>query len=856
MKIITESIEILKLCSRGRFLAAWQTTRSSEAARLLFVTIQLFVVVLVLLRFRIEQTFGLTRILPLILGGFVIHALLPQRYRIAFFFFLSIAAIGVVLPFPHSMIVVLIGLLLIGICHLPIAFSLRISLLLIVGSGLAAVRAGWVDTSAWGNFPTLTLPILAAMFMFRLAIYVYDLRHETSSASIWQRLSYFFLLPNCCFLLFPVVDYRTFCRTYYDAEEYSIYQKGVFWIFRGLTHLLLYRIVYQYFVPAPGDIQGLAGVVLFVVTSYLMYLRISGQFHIIIGILCLFGFNLPETHHLYFLASSFNDFWRRINIYWKDFMMKVFYYPSFVRMRKIGMKAGIALATLIVFLGTWILHSYQWFWLRGTFPIRANDGIFWGVLAILVVANSLMEAQGARKRRIQDGHFELKAALSLAIRTTGMLSFVCILWSFWSSGSVGGWLALLANARNSGPAAFGILILGFAGIVTIGVIVQYILARRQEGMPRRGFLVGGAPPALRMLASACVLLVVTIPNLPTQVGRDVEAVIGTLRQNSLNLRDRELAERSYYEGLLDAGNFTTQLWIATAGRPTGREWTHTRNSDVVRFTKNFLEYELKPSYAGTYKDAPFETSRWGMRDKDYEQTKPPNVYRVALIGASYELGAGVPNEGTFESVAEAQWNTEQRGTPYEGYEILNFSVGGYGMLQKLVVAETRVVPFDLDLALLTIYPTEHVRTLAHLTRVVSDGLPIPYAYIEQLVRQTGATAEMRQAEIEQRLRPIVYDVIDWTFRQFTTWSREQGIELLVVYLPVTEYTRDGTEDASRVQVLERALEAGLEPVSLNGLFDGYEVEEIRLAPWDNHLSLKGHEIMGKEIYNILRERAR
>ncbi len=62
----------------------------------------------------------------------------------------------------------------------------------------------------------------------------------------------------------------------------------------------------------------------------------SGQFHIIVGMLHLFGFNLPETHHSYFLASSFTDFWRRINIYWKDFMMKIFFYPAYFALSKRG----------------------------------------------------------------------------------------------------------------------------------------------------------------------------------------------------------------------------------------------------------------------------------------------------------------------------------------------------------------------------------------------------------------------------------------------------------------------------------------------------------------------------------------
>ena len=65
------------------------------------------------------------------------------------------------------------------------------------------------------------------------------------------------------------------------------------------------------------------------VGTYLLYLRVSGQFHIIIGLMHMFGYDLPETHRRYLLASSLTDFWRRINIYWKDFMVKVVYFPVY-----------------------------------------------------------------------------------------------------------------------------------------------------------------------------------------------------------------------------------------------------------------------------------------------------------------------------------------------------------------------------------------------------------------------------------------------------------------------------------------------------------------------------------------------
>ena len=215
-------------------------------------------------------------------------------------------------------------------------------------------------------------------------IYLYDRSHETAPPTLWQTLGYFFLLPNVCFPLFPVVDFKKFCRNYYDEERHKIYQVGIEWIWRGLVQLILYRLIYYHLTLDPVAVANLGDLAVYMLSTFMLYIRISGHFHLVIGMLHLFGFNLPETHHRYFLASSFTDFWRRINIYWKDFMMKVFYYPAFFRLRRLGNTTALVLATAFTFLVTWLLHLVQWFWIRGSLLIEWNDVIFWTILAALV----------------------------------------------------------------------------------------------------------------------------------------------------------------------------------------------------------------------------------------------------------------------------------------------------------------------------------------------------------------------------------------------------------------------------------------------------------------------------------------
>ena len=207
--------------------------------------------------------------------------------------------------------------------------------------------------------------------MLRLIVY---LRQEVRSApsGLKEFLAYFYLLPNYYFLLFPVVDFTTMRRSRYRRDIHEIAQQGIQWMVRGTVQLLLYRLVDSWRGdPSPATVTSLPALVANLVLTFMLYLRVSGQFHIIVGMLHLFGYDLPETNRNYGLATSFLDLWRRISIYWKDFMVKVFYFPVFFRLRKRGERSAQLIATAVVFMRPGP-HSYQYFWLRGSFLLTST----------------------------------------------------------------------------------------------------------------------------------------------------------------------------------------------------------------------------------------------------------------------------------------------------------------------------------------------------------------------------------------------------------------------------------------------------------------------------------------------------
>ena len=198
------------------------------------------------------------------------------------------------------------------------------------------------------------------------------------------------------------------------------------------------------FLGDPADVANLGDLTQLMLGTFLLYLRVSGQFHLIVGILHLFGFRLPETHNLYYLAHNFTELWRRINIYWKDFMMQVVFYPAYFKLKQLGPRPALACATAAVFLVTWVLHSYQWFWLRGGFPVALPDILFWGILGTLVVAGALRESKPGHRSRKRVSGWDWR----LGVRAAGTFFTFCFLWSLWSTESVSQWLWMLGAATE------------------------------------------------------------------------------------------------------------------------------------------------------------------------------------------------------------------------------------------------------------------------------------------------------------------------------------------------------------------------------------------------------------------------
>jgi D-alanyl-lipoteichoic acid acyltransferase DltB (MBOAT superfamily) len=680
------------------------------------------------------------------------------------------------------------------------------------------------------------------MFMFRLVCYLYDLQHDKHPRSMVHTLGYFFMLPNVCFPLFPVVDYKRFRYGHYDADAIEIYQRGVLWVVRGVVQLILYRFVYFHLAVDPAGVDGFGAFVQYSLGAFLLYLQVSGQFHLIVGMLLLFGFNLPETHHLYYLASSYTDFWRRINIYWKDFMMKVFYYPLQFRLRKLGPMPALLIATIVVFVLTWLLHMWQWFWIRGSILFELHDALFWGLLAMLVVGNAVWEMRHGRDRGLgrQIGGFY--HALSVAFSTAATFITICILWSMWSSDSLRQWLSMVAST-------------GYGFFAIVASIPLFHGAAKALATVGRRRSAAGAPPiraritkmnvtltGVKCTASLVLVLLLThsavIGGLPAQSANAIDVVVN----GGVSFDDRVRLEIGYYEDLVAGDRHNGELQSLYAKRPP--DWG--KFAGDIR-TRAFVDHSYVPGSNGEFKGALVEINRWGMRDRDYQLLKPQDTVRIALQGTSHVFGSGVDNASTFESIIERRLNERAGDTGAVRYELLNFARGGMVPVHQPYILKDVVLEFRPDILVYVGHWQDATRVAQRLARYVKRGVELP-SPIADFVEKAGVSADMDLFSIEQRLRPFGEAMLRWAYRDMVQTCRAHGITPVYVLLPMT-YQHLTSKNVSEDMMIAR--EEGFVPISLAGVYGEYRTKDLEIAPWDDHPNALGHRLIAEALIREL-----
>ena len=150
-----------------------------------------------------------------------------------------------------------------------------------------------------------------------------------------------------------------------------------------------------------------------------------------------------------------------------------------------------------------------------------------------------------------------------------------------------------------------------------------------------------------------------------------------------------------------------------------------------------IGWTLKPDLETRFKGASFTTNRHGFRTSDYEVAKTRDVIRIAVLGRSVTMGAGVADDEVYPARLQAMLDEQHPGR----FEVLNLAVGGYHFPQMAAIYEEYVAALEPDLLLVPMTPALSIGMVSEYPhpwpqRVWGDLRPIlAHSFVYEALRQ-------------------------------------------------------------------------------------------------------------------------
>lgn len=739
---------------------------------------------------ELEPQLHLSSLLVAVAGTLAIWCLVPSNFKqwvfavgtqVFLFCLLGLEGGGFALGFGGTLFVLM---------HLPVNSGWRMTATGLAGAGMLALHATMPGT----------ISIVGGLFMFRSLLYLYEFKVAPQQKAPWiNRWNYFFFLPNLAMPIFPILDWRNFRDNWAPRPDFNL---ALSRIANGILHLMLYRVIYHYAPLNPLEIAGPWDVLAFNASSYLLIVRLAGMFHLAVGIGGLFGWQLPRVFEHYFFARNFNDLWQRINRYWRDFMMRILYYPIYFRVKKLGRNQAMMLTLGMTFLLNWFLHSWQFMWLKGDFPVQIQDAIFWCGFGLVVIVNSLYTANRKVKR---------PGPWLESVQITGVFWFMAILWTIWNARSLEIWWELMEKwnepAPNSGLASV-LSMLGLSYIIALAFATlqsrkpQVLVARRWMG-----------PAALGLFG----LMVAEVA---------AEDERGRIWSDGLNAADSELKFEGYYDQIVPTKSLLTPEIKSLP------DVSSSRLKVSKGLKRGYKPYATWQRGNGTI----VQTNKWGHRGPDYKEFPEENTIRFVLTGGSLEVAESVVFDSTLAVLTESKLNQRLAGIDLR-VEIICVAAGRCTWPQRLnqwILSEGYYHPHYV---LLPIYDSDFSveKNKEKFETIFEDSTlkTLPENLLLERFRQTvepfmSRVSSTIDSTLETQWGKIVWDNIFWVDQTFPA-------ELILISLKDKALKHIPENAPPFIPCWDSRNESGLSQA------------DLRISESDNHFNGSANELNSRDL---------
>jgi hypothetical protein len=185
-----------------------------------------------------------------------------------------------------------------------------------------------------------------------------------------------------------------------------------------------------------------------------------------------------------------------------------------------------------------------------------------------------------------------------------------------------------------------------------------------------------------------------------------------------------------------------ELWVRLA-------WDQSRGTPGFFLTDAVRGQRLAPGYDGWFAGVPVHINALGFRDRrDYALDKPPNTFRILVLGDSVTFGHGTLDDTTYPYLLEQRLRGWR---PDVNWEVWNLGVPGYNTRQELDYLKEIGPRAQPDVVVVGFYPNDFTgrnapqpppsmprRAAASIVRIVQR-----HVYSYEFYKRVALTARWR-----------------------------------------------------------------------------------------------------------------
>ncbi len=249
-----------------------------------------------------------------------------------------------------------------------------------------------------------------------------------------------------------------------------------------------------------------------------------------------------------------------------------------------------------------------------------------------------------------------------------------------------------------------------------------------------------------------------------------------------------------------------------------------------------------------------EWNKDGLRDRAHPKEKLPGDFRVAFLGDSVTLGAGIEAAEAYPQVLQASLDAAG-----QQIEVMNVALWGWSTRQERIAFERLVRPYRPDQAVLAVCLNDLAELQNNLARPprfllwAHERSALVRRVVDAKGREIGSVEELFRARDSPRVRQafgLFFDEV----RGLRRVVEQAGARLDLIVLPFRFQVRGGApEPSAQARIAESCRAAGLRCLDLlpplRGLGDAGFVDY-------DHLSPAGARLVAEEVRALLPDRPR